>query len=54
VRVLISSSNYPKYAANRNDGGPMYGKEAGGVVANNSVHVDAARPSALMLPVAGR
>ena len=53
VRVLISSSNYPKYAPNRNDGGPMYGKE-GGVVANNSVYFDAPHPSALLLPVGGR
>jgi uncharacterized protein len=54
VRVLISSSNYPKYAPNRNDGGPMYVKDAGGVIANNTVYCDAARPSALLLPVAGR
>jgi predicted acyl esterase len=54
VRVLISSSNYPKYVPNRNDGGPMYGKEGGGVVATNSVYFDAGHPSALMLPVAGR
>src|SRR5207249_2884087 len=53
VRVLISSSNYPKYALNRNEGGPMYGKE-GGVVANNSVYFDASHPSALQLPVGGR
>jgi putative CocE/NonD family hydrolase len=54
VRVLISSSNFPKYAPNRNDGGPMYGKEGGGLVANNSVYFDAAHPSALLLPIAGR
>ncbi len=53
VRVLISSSNYPKYAPNRNEGGPMYGKE-GGVVANNSVYFDASHPSALLMPVGGR
>jgi len=53
VRVLISSSNYPKYALNRNEGGPMYGKE-GGVVANNSVYFDASHPSALLMPVGGR
>jgi predicted acyl esterase len=54
IRVLISSSDYPKYAPNRNDGGPMYGKDAGGVVANNSVYYDAVHPSALLLPVGGR
>jgi predicted acyl esterase len=53
MRILISSSSYPKYAPNRNDGGPMYGKQ-GGVVANNKVHYDAAHPSALLLSVAVR
>jgi uncharacterized protein len=54
VRVLVSSSSYPKYAPNRNDGGPMYVKDAAGVVANNTVYFDAARPSALLLPVISR
>ena len=53
VRILISSSSYPKYTPNRNEGGPMYGKP-GGVVANNKVHYDTAHPSALLLSVAVR
>ena len=53
VRVIVSSSNYPKYALNLNDGGPMYRKGVG-LVATNTVHVDRQRPSALVLPVVGR
>jgi predicted acyl esterase len=50
VRVLLSSSNHPKYAKNRNDGGPMYG-EGPALVATNQVHGGGERPSALVLPV---
>jgi len=53
VRVIISSSNYPKYALNLNDGGPMYRKGAG-LVATNTVYADKQRPSALILPVVAR
>jgi predicted acyl esterase len=53
VRVIISSSNYPKYALNLNDGGPMYRKGAG-MVATNTVYADKQRPSGLILPVVAR
>ncbi len=53
VRLLISSSNHPRYAVNRNDGGPLY-REGKGIVATNRVYHDAGRPSALILPVAGQ
>jgi hypothetical protein len=53
VRVIISSSNYPKYALNLNDGGPMYRKEKG-AVATNQVYHDREHPSALVLPIAER
>ncbi len=49
VRVIISSSNYPRFALNLNDGGPMY-KKGKGLVATNRVYVDRRRPSALVLP----
>src|SRR5262249_23314291 len=54
VRVLISSSDYPKYAPNRNDGGPVYGEEARGGGANNSVYYDAPHPSAVLRRAGGR
>ena len=50
VRLVVSSSNYPKYALNLNDGGPMY-KKRNGLVAINTVYADARHPSALVLPV---
>lgn len=50
VRLIISSSNHPKYALNLNDGGPMY-KKGPGLVATNSVHLDRRYPSALILPI---
>lgn len=50
IRVLITSSNYPKYAKNLNDGGEMY-VEGVGVAANNRIYHDAERPSALILPI---
>ncbi len=53
VRVLISSSNHPKFALNLNDGGRMYQKGTG-LVARNSVYADRQYPSALVLPVAER
>jgi hypothetical protein len=53
VRLSVSSSNFPKYALNLNDGGPMY-RKGQGLVAANSVYVSQQHPSALLLPVAGR
>ena len=53
VRVIISSSNYPKYALNLNDGGPMY-KKGPGLAATNSVYISKQQPSALILPVVAR
>jgi hypothetical protein len=50
LRLVVSSSNYPKYAKNLNDGGAMYGDGAG-LVATNQVWGGAERPSALVLPV---
>ncbi len=53
VRLIISSSNYPKYALNLNDGGPMY-RKGKGLIATNSVYFDQQHPSAIVFPVAQR
>jgi putative CocE/NonD family hydrolase len=53
VRVIISSSNHPKYALNLNDGGPMY-RKGNALVAINTVYADSRHPSALILPVGSR
>ena len=50
LRLVLSSSNYPKYAKNLNDGGEMY-REGPGLIATNQVWGGADRPSALVLPV---
>ncbi len=50
VGLLVSSSSYPKYDVNLNDGGPLY-RAGEGEVATNTVFHDAERPSALSLPV---
>lgn len=49
VRVIISSSDYPKFAVNWNDGGPMYGTGPG-VAATNRVWMDGEHASAVELP----
>ncbi len=51
--LIISSSNYPKYALNLNDGGPMY-RKGDGLVATNSVYAGKQHPLVLILPVVTR
>lgn len=50
IRLDISSSNFPKFDVNPNTGGPE-GRGRVANVARNSVYMDAARPSRLVLPV---
>ena len=52
LRLILSSSNYPKYAKNLNDGGAMY-HDGAGVPAWNQIFGGGERPSALVLPVSG-
>lgn len=50
LRLLVTSSNFPHLDRNLNTGRPT-GQEAMGILARQSVHHDAARPSLLRLPV---
>jgi putative CocE/NonD family hydrolase len=50
IRLDISSSNFPKFDVNPNTGGAE-GRGRVTNVARNSVYMDAARPSRLVLPV---
>jgi len=50
VGLIISSSSWPRYHVNPNDGGPLYAGGTG-VIATNTVHHDKDHPSALVLPV---
>jgi hypothetical protein len=53
LRLYVSSSNFPRFDRNRNTGGPIL-DATGGVTARQTVYHDAARPSALVLPVVPR
>lgn len=50
IRVVVTSSNYPRYYANRNDGGTLYDTNAPYLVAQNTILHDATHPSQLVLP----
>ncbi len=54
IRLAISSSNAPRFAPNPNTGAPLdIYDPVNPVVATNTVHFDAKRPSRLVLPVTG-
>jgi uncharacterized protein len=50
LRVHVSSSNFPRFDVNPNTGGPL-GSAGDAVVAANTVYLDAARPSQIVLPI---
>jgi predicted acyl esterase len=50
IRVAVSSSNYPRFDTNPNTGGPVNAAQEP-VVATNTIHLDASRPSHIVLPV---
>jgi putative CocE/NonD family hydrolase len=50
IRVDVSSSNFPRFDVNPNTGEPL-GKHTRTVKAQNTVYVDAKRPSHIVLPV---
>ena len=50
IRLDIASSNFPHFDVNPNTGGPEGGGEAGRV-ARNTLYMDAARPSRVILPI---
>ena len=53
IRVDVSSSNFPRFDVNPNSGGVL-GEPGPIVVADNTIHHDAERPSHLVLPVVDR
>lgn len=52
IRVAVSSSNYRRFGANRNTGKGWNDPET--VQADNTLHLDRARPSQILLPVMPR
>jgi len=51
IGVQISSSNYPRFEANPNNGQEFPSAEIPSRIAHNAVFMDRAHPSAIMLPV---
>ncbi len=49
IRIDVTSSNYPRFNANMNDGGPMY-TDGDTTIANNTIHCSLTHPSRLILP----
>lgn len=51
LRVVVSSSNYPRFAVNRNNGQPLlYQNETEAIVATNTLHHSYRYPSHISLP----
>jgi uncharacterized protein len=50
IRVHVSSSSFPRFDINPNTGAPL-GSAEGTVVATNTVYLNAARPSHVILPI---
>ena len=51
IRVAISSSNYPRFEANPNNGEPHWQPGEPSLVAHNTVYLDRTRPSHLLLNI---
>ncbi len=45
IRIVITSSNWPRFHANPNDGGPLYSDDAELMIAHNLIYHDAIHPS---------
>lgn len=51
IGVHVTSSNYPRFAVNPNNGAALDDSSAPAQEARNTIHFDANRPSAIVLPV---
>jgi len=51
IGVQISSSNYPRFAVNPNNGAALDDLSTPARIASNTIYFDAQRPSAIILPV---
>ncbi|MDP6652199.1 MAG: CocE/NonD family hydrolase [Gammaproteobacteria bacterium] len=51
IGVHVSSSNYPRFAVNPNNGAELDDSDTPARVANNTIYFDAQHPSAIILPV---
>ncbi len=51
IGIHVTSSNYPRFDVNPNTGGPIGVDGPTRRVARNTIYLDAAHPSAIVLPV---
>ncbi len=51
IGVQVTSSNYPRFAVNPNNGAPLDDTETPAKIATNTIFFDAQHPSAIILPV---
>lgn len=51
IGVHVSSSNYPRFAVNPNNGAPLDDLGTPAKVADNTIYFDAEHPSAIILPI---
>jgi len=51
IGIHVTSSNFPRFAVNPNNGAALDDLDAPGQVATNIIYFDAQRPSAIVLPV---
>ncbi|MDT8427421.1 MAG: CocE/NonD family hydrolase [Pseudomonadales bacterium] len=51
IGVHLTSSNYPRFAVNPNNGAALDDMNTPAEIATNTIYFDAARPSAIILPV---
>ena len=51
IGIHITSSNFPRFAVNPNNGAPLDDLEAPAKIANNTIYFDAQHPSAMVLPI---
>lgn len=51
LRLAVSSSNYPRFSANPNNGQPLVNKTAPMIIANNTLYTGGEQASLVELPV---
>jgi predicted acyl esterase len=51
IGIHVSSSNFPRFAVNPNNGAALDDLEAPAKIANNTIYFDAQHPSAIVLPI---
>jgi len=51
IGVHVTSSNFPRFAVNPNNGAPLDDTGTPASIARNTVYFDASRPSAMVLPI---